>query len=107
MPATVVSRKRTSEVGRGTPTVARASRARASSLVCASSLSPGSPNQTARTERCPSGIRSTACATARSCATSAPARPPMTTAAPAAIPSTTRTTGALRRPSRVPTRRSG
>ena len=73
----------------------------------ASSLSPGRPNQTARTERWPSGIRSTACATARSCATSAPARPPMTTAAPAAIPSTTRTTGALRRPSRAPTRRSG
>ena len=34
------------------------------------------PNQTARTERRPSGIRSTACATARSWATTTPARPP-------------------------------
>ena len=68
---------------------------------------PRQPNQTARTERWPSGIRSIACATARSCATSAPTLPPRTTDAPAAIPSTTRTTGALRRPSRAPTSRSG
>ena len=107
VPATEVSRKRTTEVGRGTPTAASPSRARASSREYGSSLSPGRPNQTARTERWPSGIRSIAWATARSCATSAPTLPPRTTDAPAAIPSTTRTTGALRRPSRAPTSRSG
>ena len=68
---------------------------------------PGQAEPDRRTERCPSGIRSTACATARSCATTTPARPPSTTEAPAAIPSTTRTTGALRRPSRARTSRSG
>ena len=55
-----VSRKRTTEVGRETPTAASPSRARASSREYGSSLRPGSPNQTARTERWPSGIRSIA-----------------------------------------------
>ena len=86
-PATVLSRNRTSGVGPSRPNPANASSTASSSDASRSLESPGIPNQAARTDRSDAGMRSIACAVARSVAIVTPASTPARTAVATTSPS--------------------